>query len=146
MAQVSGIQREKARRKVSQRLQRRHQAGVMQDHSLEMPGQPWPADQVVGDYGTQPQAQAGAMVGRQQAMAFDHDDIQAVMSVIEDAGVMAVEQLVEHALATLADLGHGHALGKTLCCVEFAQAPQAMCGIGQAGAGKAPGADGGANQ
>ncbi|MNO98548.1 hypothetical protein D3C76_902960 [compost metagenome] len=79
------------------------------------------------------------MVVREQAVAFDHHDVQAVMRVVEQGRVTPVEQIIEHAPGTLADLRHGHAFAEVLFGVEVAKAPQAFGGIRQAGAGKTPG-------
>ncbi|CAI8740821.1 Transcriptional regulator [Pseudomonas sp. IT-P171] len=81
------------------------------------------------------------MIIREQAVAFDHHDVQSVMGVVQNRGVAAVEQVIEHALRALADLRHGHALGEILLGVEMTETADAFGGIGQAGAREAPGAD-----
>jgi hypothetical protein len=73
------------------------QARIVDDHAFEVPRQARPA-QVVGDHRRQAQAQAAAMIVREQAVAFDHHDVQAVMRVVEHLPVAAVQQVIEHAL------------------------------------------------
>ncbi|MNF87085.1 hypothetical protein D3C84_695430 [compost metagenome] len=80
------------------------------------------------------------MVVREQSVAFDHHDIQAVMGVVEHSRVTPVEQIIEHAPGAFADLRHGHAFGKVLLSVQLAETPQACGGIRQAGTGETPGA------
>jgi len=86
------------------------------------------------------------MVVLQQAMAIDHDNVQAVVRVGDDGGILIGEQLVEHLPATARHLGHAHAFGKALGGVQLTESSNPHCRIGQAGTGEAPGADGSADQ
>ena len=79
------------------------------------------------------------MVVGEQAVAFDHHDVQSVMRVVQDAGVATVEQVIEHALRALADLRHGHAFVKILLGIQMAEAANALGGVRQTRAGEAPG-------
>ena len=81
------------------------------------------------------------MVVGQLAMALHHQDVQAVVRVGEDLPVAALQQVVEHALAALADLFWCHALGEVLLGVQLAEATQAGDRVVEAGAGEAPGAN-----
>ncbi|MNE94345.1 hypothetical protein D3C80_1923000 [compost metagenome] len=49
LAQIAGIEGDEARREVVQGVDRRRQARVVDDQAFEVPGQPRPAAQVVGD-------------------------------------------------------------------------------------------------
>src|SRR3990167_7671554 len=82
------------------------------------------------------------MVVLQQAMAFHHDDIQAVMRVAEDVGVVVAEQLIKHQAAATRHLRHAYAFCKALRGIELAEATQAGRRIRQTGAGETPGTDG----
>ncbi len=121
-------------------------ARVMDDQPFEMPRQPRAATQVIGDHRGQAQAQAPAMVIGEQAVAFDYHDVQAIVGVVQHPRIAAGQQVVEHAPAALADVGHGHAFGKALLVVQPAEVQQALYRVGQAGTGKAPGADGRTDQ
>ena len=68
------------------------------------------------------------------------------MGVVEDARVAAIEQVIEHALRALTDLGHGHAFVEVLLGVQMTETADAFGGVRQAGTGKAPGTHRGANQ
>ncbi|MCY1443581.1 hypothetical protein D9M71_600050 [compost metagenome] len=98
LAQVAGIEGDEARREVIQGIDWRRQARVVDDQAFEVSCQPRPAAQVVGDDRRQAQPEAAAMIVGQQAVAFDHHDVQAVMVVVEDRGIATVEQVIEHAL------------------------------------------------
>ena len=49
------------------------------------------AEQVVADHRGQAQAEGSAMVMPEQAVALHHDDVQAVMGVAEDAGILGLK-------------------------------------------------------
>src|SRR5690606_6165183 len=87
-----------------------------------------------------------AMIVLQQAMALHHDDMQAIVRVGDDGFVLVGEQFVEHLPATARYLCHRHAPGESLRGIQLAESTNSFCWIRQAGAGKAPGADGGADQ
>ena len=144
--QVAQFQVEEARWEVFERMQRWRLARVVDDQPFEMPRQPCASPQVVGNHRRQPQAEAAAMIVSQQAVAFDHHDIQSIIGVGQQCGVAPGQQVVEHALAALADFGDGHALGKALLVVQPAKIQQALHRVGQAGTGKPPGTDGRTDQ
>ncbi len=54
------------------------------------------------------------MVVSELAMAFHHQDVQAVVRVGQQLAVAALQQVIEHALAAAADFGRGDALGEIL--------------------------------
>ena len=82
------------------------------------------------------------MILGEQAMAFDHHDVQAIVGVAQQLGVLAVEQVGEHLPAAGADLGPVAVFAEVLVVVQLAKATNAGGSIGQAGTGKAPGANG----
>ncbi|MCY1433509.1 hypothetical protein D9M71_495400 [compost metagenome] len=86
----------------------------MQNDALEVAGQARTAQEVTGNHRAQPQAQAAAMVVRELAMAFHHQNVQAVVWVGQQLAVAAFQQVIEHALAAAADFGRGDALGEIL--------------------------------
>ena len=86
------------------------------------------------------------MVIGEQTVALDHHDVQPIVGVVQHPRIAPGQQVVEHALAALADLRHGHAFGKALLVVQPAQVEQTLHRVGQAGAGKPPGANGRADQ
>ncbi len=57
-------------------------------------------------------------------------------------GILVLQQLIEHAHATLGHLTDAHALGEAHAGVQLAQALQRSRWVWQAGAGETPGADG----
>ena len=61
------------------------------------------------------------MVVLQQTMAFHHDDIQAVMRVAEDVGVVVAQQLFQHQAAATRHLRHAYAFGKALRGIQLAE-------------------------
>ncbi|MCY1441723.1 hypothetical protein D9M71_580530 [compost metagenome] len=118
----------------------------MEDDPLEMPGQARAAQQVAADDRGQAQAQGAAAVLGEQAVALHHHHVEAVVRVGQHLGVLALQQFIQHQAAETADLRHAHALGEALAGVEIAQAADAGRGVREAGAGEAPGTDGGADQ
>ena len=118
----------------------------MNDQAFEVPRQPCATAQVIGDHRAQRQAEASAVIIGQAPVAFHDHDVQAVVGVVEDAGVAAVEQVIEHALRARADLGHGHAFVEILLGVQLAEAANAFGSVRQASAGEAPGTDRGTDQ
>ncbi|MNP11523.1 hypothetical protein D3C76_1037150 [compost metagenome] len=146
MAQVTQVEGVEAGGKVGKRCQRRGQAHVMEDDPFEMSGQARAAQQVAADDRGQAQAQGAAAVLGEQAMALHHHHVQAVVRVGQHLGVLVLQQFIQHQAAEAADLRHAHTLGEALAGVEIAQAADAGRGVREAGAGEAPGTDGGADQ
>ena len=118
----------------------------MQNHPLEVLGQSRTAQQIAANHRRQPQTECPAVIVLEQAMAFHHDDIQTVMRVAEDVGVVVAEELIKHQAAATRHLRHAHAFGKALRGIQLAEATQACCWIRQTGAGETPGTDGRSDQ
>ncbi|MCY1338783.1 hypothetical protein D9M69_246490 [compost metagenome] len=146
MTQVAGIQRVEARGEVGQRCQRRGLAGIVEDDALEVLRQVRTAEEVAADHRRQPEPQGATTVVGEQAVALHHHHVEAVVGVGQHMGVVALEQVIEHQAAQAADVRHAHALREALAGIELAQAADAVGGVRQAGAGEAPGTDGGADQ
>ena len=114
MTQITAVELQITRREVAERPQGRSKAGVVQNHPLEVFGQSRTAQQIDANHRRQAQAECPAVIVLEQAMAFHHDDIQTVMRVAEDVGVVVAEQLIKHQAAAARHLRHAHAFGKAL--------------------------------